>query len=102
MSEPQSVLVRVTIGDNLTCSFPDGNEVPSLKGRARFENFTRLSAEVHFADSDEIIELGGEEAKVFDLQQLKRPGEHKFTVHEVKDGKADSTVSGEGAIIVRA
>lgn len=101
MSEMQSVLLRVTIGDNLTCSMPDGNEVTTIKGQVRFENFTNLSAEVHFQESGTVIELGSEEAKVFDLKELQKPGDHKFTVHEVKEGEVDATVYGEGAIIIR-
>lgn len=97
MSEAKSVLVRVTIGDNLTCSFPDGNVVGSKKGRVRFENFTRLEAEIRF-DSAEPFRVTHDEAVVFEVNKLGTVGEHPFTVHEVKDGKADDTIMGEGGI----
>lgn len=97
MSDTKSVLVRVTIGDNLTCSFPDGNVVGSVKGRVRFENFTMLEAEIRF-DNAEPFRVTHDEAVVFDTSKLHTIGEHLFTVHEVTDGKADDTILGEGAI----
>ncbi|MCC5880209.1 MAG: hypothetical protein JJU03_09995 [Idiomarina sp.] len=97
MSEAKSVLVRVTIGDNLTCSFPDGNVVSSSKGRVRFENFTNLEAEVRF-DTADAFRVTHDEAIVFEVSKLGNAGEHPFTVHEVVDGQADDTISGEGVI----
>lgn len=100
MSNEMSVLVRVTIGDNLTCSFPEGNELASEKGRVRFENFTQLEAEVRFKNA-EPFRVTHDEAVVFQVSELGGKGEHPFTVHEVKDGSADDTIMGEGAIFIK-
>lgn len=97
MSDTKSVLVRVTIGDNLTCTFPDGNVVGSVKGRVRFENFNMTEAEVRF-DNAEPFRVSNDEAVVFDISKLHTIGEHPFTIHEVTDGEADDTILGEGAI----
>lgn len=99
MSDNTSVLVRVTIGDNLTCSFPEGNILPTQDGRVRFENFTVLEAEVRF-DTAKSFRVTHDEAVVFHASELGNAGEHRFTVHEVQDGHVDDTVSGEGAIII--
>lgn len=101
MSSATSVSVRVTIGDNLTCSFPEGNVLTTLKGRIRFENFTQLEVEVRF-DGITAFRVTHDEAKVFDAAQLGSVGEYPFTVHEVKNGQADDTIMGEGAIIIKA
>ncbi|MBA3989174.1 MAG: hypothetical protein C0463_08625 [Idiomarina sp.] len=101
MSEANSVLIRATIGDNLTCSFPEGNVVASSKGRVRFENFTKLEAEVRFKGVAP-IRVTHEEAVLFELEQLSGSGEHPFTIHEVKDGQAGDTIYGEGTVIIDA
>jgi hypothetical protein len=103
MSEAKSVLIRVTIGDNLTCSFPEGNEVASMKGRVRFENFTQIKAEVRFKSIEKRLHVTHDEAVVFAVSELGAPGKHEFTVHEVvADGETDDTVYGEGAIVIDA
>lgn len=103
MSEAKAVLVRVTIGDNLTCSFPEGNEVASLdNGEVRFENITNLTAEVRFVSPPRSLRVGPAEATGFETKELESPGTFDFTVHEVIDGKTDETVYGEGSIIIRA
>lgn len=102
MSGTKSVLVRVTIGDNLTCSFPDGNVVGSLKGRVRFENFTMIGAEVRF-ENGERFQVNSDEAVLFEVEKLNGVGEHPFTVHEVKDsGEVDETIQGGGEIFIDA
>lgn len=103
MSEAKAVLVRVTIGDNLTCSFTEGNEVASLEnGEVRFENVTNLNAEVRFQSPPRTLRVGPNEATAFETKELGHPGTFDFTIHEVIDGKTDETVYGEGSIIVRA
>lgn len=102
MSEAKAVLVRATIGDNLTCSFPEGNEVASLdKGEVRFENVTNLPAEVRFKSPPRNLRVGPGEAETFETKDLGEPGTFDFTVHEVIDGETDDTVYGEGSVIVR-
>ncbi|MGX5914993.1 hypothetical protein ACR0ST_09700 [Aliidiomarina sp. Khilg15.8] len=102
MTEAKAVLVRVTIGDNLTCSFPEGNEVASLEnGEVRFENFTNLTAEVRFKSPPRNLRVEPEGATAFETKDLGDPGTFRFTIHEVIDGDADDTVYGEGSIIVQ-
>lgn len=101
MSEPKSVLVRATIGDNLTCSFPEGNEVASFNGRVRFENFTNLTAEIRFAGLERRFHVTHDEPVVFKVSELGTPGKHEFTIHEVtSEGHTDDTIKGEGAIVI--
>ncbi|RUO27888.1 hypothetical protein CWE12_13205 [Aliidiomarina sedimenti] len=101
MSDKKSVLVRATIGDNMTVSFPDGNVVASMKGRVRFENFTNLKVEVRFEDLERRFHVTHDEAVEFKVEELKTSGKHEFTLHEVtSEGHTDDTVYGEGAIVV--
>lgn len=103
MSEPKSVLVRVTIGDNLTCSFPEGNEVASMNGRVRFENFTKLKAEVRFNELERRFHVTRDEPVVFKVAEFGSAGKHEFTIHEVtSEGHTDETIKGEGAIVIDA
>lgn len=102
MSEKKAVLVRVTIGDNLTCSFPEGNIVGSLLGRVRFENFTMIGAEIRF-ENGERFQVPSDEAVLFEVEKLNGVGEHPFTVHEIKDsGEVDETIQGDGEIVIDA
>jgi hypothetical protein len=102
MSEAKAVLVRVTIGDNLTCSFPEGSEVASLSnGEVRFENITNLTAEVRFKSPPRTLRVGPSAATAFETKDLDEAGTFDFTIHEVIDGEADDTVYGEGSITVQ-
>lgn len=99
MSEGMSAIVRVTIGDNLTCSFPEGNVMSTTQGRVRFENFTDLEVEIRF-DTAEPFRVTHDEAVVFAVSELGSGGDHPFTVHEVIDGQVSDEVKDKGGIII--
>ena len=99
MSEGMSAIVRVTIGDGLTCSYPEGNVLSTTQGRIRFENFSDLEAEVRF-DTAEPFRVTHDKAVVFAITELGSGGDHPFTVHEVINGQADDEVKDKGGIII--
>ena len=99
MSEGMSAIVRVTIGDNLTCSFPEGNVMSTTQGRVRFENFTDLEVEIRF-DTAEPFRVTHDAAVVFAVSELGSGGDHPFTVHEVIDGQVSDEVKDKGGIII--
>ena len=87
MSEGMSAIVRVTIGDGLTCSYPEGNVLSTTQGRVRF-------------DSAEPFRVTHDKAVVFAITELGSGGDHPFTVHEVINGQADDEVKDKGGIII--